>query len=228
MRWVTVLVVACLGIAVAQEAAPPQPSKRQAVAAEHFFLRGLNRSKAKRYPEALAELEKSITAWPTTKALRTRAAIYMGQGNIELAMQDFAHSIRLEPADTSHYRVRAIALQLLGDNEAAIADYSKIIELTPKSYNAWGNRGLARMNIGDLAGALADFDEALSLHPKYDLAYYNRGLAHFRRKDYQQAEVDFQTAVQLKPDWEDALVNLRITQQQLKVQARAAATKEQI
>ncbi len=118
--------------------------------------------------------------------------------------QDFAHaaaefdeSIRLNPAHTTSYLLRAIARHRAGNPTAALADYAEVIRARPDDVTAHISRGQAYHELGDYGRAIADYSVAIGRRPGDGDARFRRGLAQFKAGDYAGAITDFTETLRL-------------------------------
>jgi Flp pilus assembly protein TadD len=82
---------------------------------------------------ALADLNQALAIRGDGPAiLSARADIFMRRSEFQKALADLNELLRLEPANISAYRRRAIARRSLGDRPGARADVEKANELAAK------------------------------------------------------------------------------------------------
>jgi tetratricopeptide (TPR) repeat protein len=173
---------------------------------------------ADRQSSSLAPLEpKPADAY----AFFTHGVAHEKRGDLEWAVDDYTHAIRLKPAFALAYKNRALAYEAIAiqyDDRAgydrAIADLSSAIQLKPDytlAYNkragAYSNRARFRNNKHDYALAVADYTRAIALAPQYAEAYAGRGAVYDNRAEYARSIADFTHAVQLSPTDVDAYHN---------------------
>src|SRR6266545_1828422 len=87
-------------------------------------------------------------------------------GDLDGAIADFDHAIKLNPKDDAPYYNRAQAKHLKNDTAGAIADYTRAIELKPNYARAYYNQAMVKKEKGDATGAAADFKTAEKLDPE--------------------------------------------------------------
>jgi len=121
-------------------------------------------------------------------------------GDLDGAIADFDHAIKLNPKDDAPYYNRAQAKHLKNDTAGAIADYTRAIELGSTNPAAYNNRGNARAENNDRDGAIADYTRAIELKPNYARAYYNQAMVKKEKGDATGAAADFKTAEKLDPE----------------------------
>jgi len=81
------------------------------------------------------------------------------------ALADFDHAIKLNPRFTAAYVSRAFAEEIKNDLSGALNDYSRAIELSPEDAHNYMQRADIKATQHDLNGALADYERAIELKP---------------------------------------------------------------
>ncbi|MEM9006158.1 MAG: tetratricopeptide repeat protein [Cyanobacteria bacterium P01_F01_bin.86] len=166
------------------EFVPPQEEQQQTSARllqEGAYQKYLSWTHAQRRQRVL-EIYDLLTQ---PEALASEAsALYVEQGNLLLADQDFATAIAaydaalaLQPDDPTALYNKGIALSNLGRYEVAIAAYDAALALQPDAPSALNNKGYALSNLGRYEAAIAAYDAALALQSDDPTALNNKGLA---------------------------------------------------
>lgn len=101
---------------------------------------------------------------------RNRAAGYMKNGDLDLAVADFGKALELKPADSRTFLDRGQAFARKGKDDLAGIDYSKAIELDPKFAEAYFSRAEMYERVHKPEMAVADYEKALELDPSNELA----------------------------------------------------------
>jgi len=123
----------------------------------------------------------------------------LDSGNRRGALEDFNHTLQLNPKDSSAYYNRGNVQYALGNNLKAMSDYTKAIRLNPNNASAYYNLGEVLAELGYQQGAMSDDTEAIRLEPRNAFAYYNRGVARSSLGDYRGAIKDYTHTIQLSP-----------------------------
>jgi tetratricopeptide (TPR) repeat protein len=89
------------------------------------------------------------------------------KGDLDGAIADYDHAIRLNPSDQFAFNNRANTWRDKGDLDRAIADYAEALRLDPGYTAVYINRGLVYERKRELALARADYEAALARPPKY-------------------------------------------------------------
>lgn len=106
-----------------------------------------------------------------------RSIIQKENGNVELALKDVNHAIKLHENNAEAFCNRGVIYEKMKDIEQAIDDYDKAIALNPDYAPAYYNRGSAFAARENIDKAIMDYSKAISLDPASTLSYYNRGVA---------------------------------------------------
>ena len=132
--------------------------------------------------------------------LNRRGNIYNGKGQYDLALQDFDHSIRLNPRDGGVFYNRGNSYNMKGSYDRAIQAYEQAIRLNPNFVDAFVARGVAYYGKGQYDRAIQDYDQAIRLQPNNALAFQNRSTAKIKKNDVAGANADIARAKQLNPN----------------------------
>lgn len=132
-------------------------------------------------------------------AFRHRASARAEAGAFDDALDDYAQSVKINPADPAAIAGRGQARLARGDVDGALADYNEALKLAPNAVAYFIARGHARLVKGMSDLAVADFSEAIRLNPKSASAYNNRGLAHRKLGQLDAAVADYTQAITLNP-----------------------------
>jgi tetratricopeptide (TPR) repeat protein len=155
--------------------------------AEAYFNRGTAEMLLRKFPEALADANKSIELNGTRRQyFQLRAAARLTVGDAKGALADSTRAIALDPQASDiakTYLGRGVARISLDDAKGASADFTKAIELDPTLGPAYQNRGYTCALLGDSAGAIADFTKVIELDPGSAAAYFMRGRLRARAGD---------------------------------------------
>jgi len=157
----------------------------------------------KRYPEALADLDRAVEYAPTYMwAVGQRGIANRLAGNFEQALADFDSAIRLNPAISWAYAERGEVHRQQKRYQQALADLDRAIERKPDDAWCFGRRGAAHRMLKHHREALADFDRALALNGEGSWTLAERGLSHRGLGHYEQSIADLTRSHELKPqDW---------------------------
>jgi tetratricopeptide (TPR) repeat protein len=150
---------------------------------------------------ALADVEQVVKLdAKNSVALRLRALVHAGQGNLATAKQDFDAAQAAAPEDKDILRDRAEFLVRQADYAGALADADRLVGLDGAEPQWHGLRGFALHALGRDEQALAAFDKALLIAGEQAWpARYGRGLALLGLGRASEALTDLQAA-QAHPD----------------------------
>lgn len=122
-------------------------------------------------PKKVDNPEPKPTPTPQDFAFfRNRAAGYLKNGDLDLAVADYGKALEFKPSDPRTFLERGQARARQGKDDLAAVDYSKAIELDPKLAEAYYSRAemYERAHKPDLA--LADYEKAIEIDPANELA----------------------------------------------------------
>jgi tetratricopeptide (TPR) repeat protein len=143
---------------------------------------------------------------------RSRGALLLRQGKLELAIREYMSSVEVNPYDAEAHFGYGEALRLKGHVEDAERELRRAIELDPTHHDARLN--LCGLFLGEQRWkeAIAEADtliaDATFLNPAR--AYVNRGWAYYSQGDLARAEEDLQYAVAVDSALYQAHLNLGI------------------
>ena len=164
-----------------------------------YFNRGLEYLRQQKYEAACADFERAIELRPDSpdaylnrgvaRQELARAGLAVGAdaktGQVSAAApsklrtlyaqaeRDLTHALKLNPALSRAYLIRAGLRDQLGDVQGAKSDRARAMRIDPSDAPTWIDRGLARL-AADPKGALTDFDKALELSPRSHVAMQNK------------------------------------------------------
>ena len=105
------------------------------------------------------------------------------KGDLDGAIADYDHAIRLNPDDHFAFNNRGNTWRDKGDLDRAIADYTEALRLDPGYTAVYINRGLVYERRNDLALARADYQAALARPPKYNNGRGGQEMARRRLRE---------------------------------------------
>ena len=130
-------------------------------------------------------------------------------------MNDLTTALRLDPAMSEVYRIRALVHALLEDWVAMRDDCTIALKMQPNSAELFSLRGTACYRLRDYDAAISNYDHAIRLTGNRPESYYNRGLAKLQKQMLAEALADFRFALQLNPRFEAATRSIVNVQNQL-------------
>jgi Flp pilus assembly protein TadD len=129
--------------------------------------------------EALDALNKSIELYPYSKAYFTRAMLYHGIHNCNLALYDADKVLEQEPDNARAYYIKADCEEQLGKINQALENYGKAITYDYREPLFLIRRGILLAKNGNNQAALSDFDKALTLKPGDGELFYYRAVVRY-------------------------------------------------
>jgi tetratricopeptide (TPR) repeat protein len=148
-----------------------------------------------------------IGKFPCVVAYTHRGLAYSVSRENDLALQDYAQAIMLDPDYAPAYNNRGKAYKDKGEYDRAIENYTQAIRLYPRYAKAYDNRGIAYKNKGENGRAIEDYSKAIAFDPGFAAAYNNRGVAYNSQGDHDRAIEDFNKAILLNPGYALAYYN---------------------
>jgi tetratricopeptide (TPR) repeat protein len=152
------------------------------------------------YEEAIADVTKAMQLVREDQEsyyLSRRGYLYDAWGFRQLALNDYAESIKRDSSAASNYAMRGYQHMILGNYERALQDYNKGLALDPTDEILYHFRGLAHMYLAkNYKASLTDFNRSLAVN-KSDvntLLYRGRLYAHYLHEP-NLAKTDFETIV---------------------------------
>lgn len=135
---------------------------------------------------------------------------YMGDGNLETAMEKFNKAIEQDPKNASAYESIAVLYGQLDEQELAEKSFRKALRLDPDDSRTHNNYGLLLCRQGHYIKAEEQFNAAAS-----DLLYHgiagaltNAGVCANRIPDAEKAEEYFRRALDTDPRYVPALMHM--------------------
>ncbi|MDP7545290.1 MAG: tetratricopeptide repeat protein, partial [Anaerolineales bacterium] len=131
---------------------------------------------------------------------RVHASGFVQEGGFELADDDFARAIELEPSSYQHFLGRA-NLRTAQENFAdAITDLSSAIQLSQANPELYFLRAEALVSLGNPTQAVADYVRAIQLNPSNPDYYLSRALALITAGSFELALADADLTVEAFPN----------------------------
>jgi tetratricopeptide (TPR) repeat protein len=128
-----------------------------------------------------------------------RGNCYYAKHDLERAIADFDHALRLDPKNAAAYDNRANALDARGDTDDAIKDYDQALRLNPRDAYIYLNRASLLVELSDFTGALDDYARALAINPHEEGVYIGRARIYLMRCQREEALKNADVAVAIAP-----------------------------
>jgi type IV pilus assembly protein PilF len=142
----------------------------------------------------------------TPSAARARAhtdlgAAYFQQGKYEVALDEFAHAVQIEPKYAQAYNGLGLVYAALGEDAKADANYKKAVEVQPDNSESHNNYGSYLCTKRRYDESIPHFLAAVKnpLYATPNLAYANAGICSLRKNDTKNAEIYLRKALQIEP-----------------------------
>lgn len=145
---------------------------------------------------------RAIPTAALTAVLALRAYAHQRKGDNDLALDDYARSLDVNPKNPGAYQGRALLYARRREYDRAFDEYAKAISVgvgTAVLSESYANRGFLNLEVGNFSRALSDFSEAIRINPKYAAGYRGRGRTYAFMGDPERANADYQKAMQFDP-----------------------------
>ncbi|XP_048508771.1 UDP-N-acetylglucosamine--peptide N-acetylglucosaminyltransferase 110 kDa subunit isoform X4 [Athalia rosae] len=182
----------------------------------HFQCRRLDKSA---HFSTLAIKQNPLLA----EAYSNLGNVFKERGQLQEALENYRHAVRLKPDFIDGYINLAAALVAAGDMEQAVQAYVTALQYNPDLY-------CVRSDLGNLLKALARLDEAkacylkaIETRPDFAVAWSNLGCVFNAQGEIWLAIHHFEKAVALDPNFLDAYINLGNVLKEARIFDRAVA-----
>jgi tetratricopeptide (TPR) repeat protein len=166
--------------------------------AQHFFDRGVEQYKERKYDEAMQSFDRAIASDPDFHlAYSVRAELHRQRDELDAAIADDTSAIRTKPDQPEPYYNRAITYLDLGDPDRALPDFAEYVRLKPDDPDGHLRRAEVFAGLGDFGHALAERDALVRASPKYMTYYLDRSALRRDFGDLDGAMRDIDTAIEL-------------------------------
>lgn len=161
----------------------------------------------KRSIELMRKLE-TLDLTLTPSVYIERGNIYLGQDNLEKAIDSFNKAIELKTDNFEAYFNRGRAYHKMGKFDEAINDFMKVAEIKPKNHASYANIGVCFRAKQEYEKSIQNLTKAIELNPQNEFAYTHRGLTYSKMKKYDLAVNDAKEAERLNPDSSTVLFSI--------------------
>jgi tetratricopeptide (TPR) repeat protein len=119
---------------------------------------------------------------------RARGSWHQKKGELDLALADYASSIKIEPKNVESYDYRADVYQQKGDYDRALSDYDRASKLDPAYAAAHYSRGMIFEKKKDLDKAREEYNATVKLPARDRIAQWAQDNARARLKALDEGE----------------------------------------
>nr|KAG5711679.1 hypothetical protein BaRGS_016861 [Batillaria attramentaria] len=134
--------------------------------------------------------------------------VYKERGQLQEALENYRHAVRLKPDFIDGYINLAAALVAAGDMEQAVQAYVTALQYNPDLYCVRSDLGNLLKALGRLDEAKACYLKAIETCPNFAVAWSNLGCVFNAQGEIWLAIHHFEKAVALDPNFLDAYINL--------------------
>ncbi|KAL5012673.1 hypothetical protein ScPMuIL_011224 [Solemya velum] len=182
----------------------------------HFQCRRLDRSS---YFSQLAIKQNPMLA----EAYSNLGNVYKERGQLQEALENYRHAVRLKPDFIDGYINLAAALVAAGNMEQAVQAYVTALQYNPDLYCVRSDLGNLLKALGRLDEAKACYLKAIETCPNFAVAWSNLGCVFNAQGEIWLAIHHFEKAVALDPNFLDAYINLGNVLKEARIFDRAVA-----
>ena len=176
--------------------------------AEALIHRGWLFTREKKWPAAIADLERSLRLRPdAADACWLLAEAYQETGNLAGALAAFGRRLERAPEDCDARFWRGLLALALAQPDLAVDDFTRILTAEPDLERARYRRAQALTRLGRHREALADLDILIPKASQDDAPYLLRGTVREALGDSDKARADREKASALLPRHPTALNN---------------------
>ena len=119
---------------------------------------------------------------------RSRGSWHQKKGELDLALADFASSIKIEPKNVESFDYRADVYLQKGDYERALADYERASKIDPAYAAAHYSRGVIFEKKKDFVKAREEYKTTINLPTRDRIAQWAQDNARARLKELDEEE----------------------------------------
>ena len=156
----------------------------------------------------LRESERGRAGQKEAKKFNNLGVTSFHNGAYDMARDQFAQAVRLDPEFAEAYNNLGLACTELDEEDKASDAFSRAIELNPELHAAYNNLGYVHFKKGDYDQAIEMYNEALGRSTHNSSAYTNLGNAYFKLDRTEDAKQAWTKALEIDPGNEKAKRNL--------------------
>ncbi|XP_071446569.1 UDP-N-acetylglucosamine--peptide N-acetylglucosaminyltransferase 110 kDa subunit isoform X2 [Hetaerina americana] len=182
----------------------------------HFQCRRLDKSA---HFSTLAIKQNPLLA----EAYSNLGNVYKERSQLQEALENYRHAVRLKPDFIDGYINLAAALVAAGDMEQAVQAYVTALQYNPDLYCVRSDLGNLLKALGRLDEAKACYLKAIETRPDFAVAWSNLGCVFNAQGEIWLAIHHFEKAVALDPNFLDAYINLGNVLKEARIFDRAVA-----
>ena len=138
------------------------------------------------------------------------AAAYYERGQMDVALQELAEAVKLDPTLAKSYNIYGLVYATLGQDAEAARSFRKALELAPNDPEFRQNWGWYLCTHGQAKESLPEFERAVSnpLYKTPESALINAGRCSDSLGETQRAEQYFRRALNVSPNNPEAAFSL--------------------
>eukprot|EP00096_Caligus_rogercresseyi_P002005 TRINITY_DN1360_c0_g1_i1.p1 TRINITY_DN1360_c0_g1~~TRINITY_DN1360_c0_g1_i1.p1 ORF type:complete len:1037 (+),score=315.20 TRINITY_DN1360_c0_g1_i1:129-3239(+) len=149
--------------------------------------------------------------------------VYKERSQLQEALENYRHAVRLKPDFIDGYINLAAALVAASDMEGAVQAYVSALQYNPDLYCVRSDLGNLLKALGRLDEAKACYLKSIETRPDFAVAWSNLGCVFNAQGEIWLAIHHFEKAVALDPNFLDAYINLGNVLKEARIFDRAVA-----
>src|SRR5262245_62006948 len=140
------------------------------------------------------------------------AAGFYERGQMDVALQELAQAVKLDPKNAKIYNVYGLVYGMLGEDAKAQANFQTALELAPNDSEIRQNWGWFLCTHGKPRESIAEFEQAVRnpLYKTPDVALTNAGKCSVEIGDRRLGDQYFRRALVINPQNMTAMYNLSL------------------
>jgi tetratricopeptide (TPR) repeat protein len=137
--------------------------------ARDYFFRSIAWYEKERYPEALADIARSLALDPRdVNALQHRGNVLMGSNRIAEARAAYEAALKISPNDSGIWNNYGVTLEALGRTNEALQAFDRAVAALPPSKNAFLQIAFLQIRLNHPGQAAGILDQLQILEPEPD------------------------------------------------------------
>ncbi len=129
------------------------------------------------------------------------AAAYYERGQMDVALEELAEAVKLDPDSASMYNVYGLVYSVMGEDAKAEANFQRALQIAPQDSEIRHNWGWYLCTHGRAQASIAEFEQAVKnpLYKTPEIALVNAGRCSASFGDVASAEQFFRRALAVSP-----------------------------
>ena len=156
----------------------------------NYRLRGAGYSKKGEYSLALKDYQEYVLTEKSAVAFVIRGFLYLELKQSELAFNDFAEAIRIDPKNPDGYIGKGRFYRITGQFDLSLVEYAKALEINAKLPLAIIEKAKTQHELGQYQLAIDNFEMALQIDQSYPAVYFDIISPLIRTGQFEKAKIN--------------------------------------